>query len=68
MVKELPEQMEPLLTATVGKALTVMFNVCCGLVPQAFDAVMVRIPDDPAVAEIVLVELEPLHPPGRDQV
>ena len=68
MVNELPEQIEPLFTVIVGKGLTVTLRVCCGLVPQALDAVTVKIPLPPGVAEIVFVVLEPAQPPGRDHV
>ena len=59
--------MEPLFTLTVGNGLTVTANVCCGLAPQALLAVTEKTPDVPGVAEIVLVELVPLHPPGKFQ-
>jgi hypothetical protein len=68
IVNELPEQMLPLLTLIAGRGFTVIASVCCGLAPQILLAVTVKMPLVPAVAEIVLVEPEPLHPPGKDQV
>ena len=68
MVNELPEQMLPLFTVMAGRGFIVTFNVCCGELPQALLAITVNIPDEPGVADIVLVVELPLQPAGIVQV
>lgn len=51
-----------------GVLVTVTGKLEAVEVPQALDAVTVIVPFVPAVAEMLLVVLVPVHPPGNVQV
>ena len=68
IVKDCPMQMAPELTVMVGEGLTVTASVWAGEEPQLLYAVREKIPEAPAVADMVFVVEVPVQPPGNVHV